>query len=143
MAKLLGISNAAAILACDAIVDLLDSGGAGTLKIYDGTQPPNGPDEAVTTQNVLAELPLSNPAFGDAADNDPGAIAIASAITSDLSANNTGTATWFRAFNGSGNAVIDGSVGTSDADLVMDSVNITAGQTIKVNSWTFEVEEQL
>jgi len=135
------ISNAAAIAACDAIVDLLDAGaGAGKLQIYDGAQPA-GPDTAVTTQTKLAELTLSDPAFGAAADDNPGGKATADTVTDDSSADATGTAAWFRAVDSDGNAIIDGSVGTSDADLVLDSVSITAGQTVKVNSWTVEMPE--
>jgi len=135
------ISNDAAKAACDAIVDLLDAGaGAGKLQIYDGAQPAN-PDVAVTTQNKLAELTLDDPAFGAAADDDPGGKATANSITDDASADASGTAAWFRAVDSDGNAVIDGSVGTADADLVLDSVSITAGQTVKVNSWTVTMPE--
>lgn len=116
---------------CDALVDLLDVGGAGSLKIYTGTQPA-GPGTAVGAQVLLGTLTLSNPAFGTASSG----VATASAITSDTTADASGTATWFRAANGSGTAVIDGSVGTSAADLILDSVSIVANGTIAVTSWT-------
>lgn len=134
------ISNTAAIAACDAIVDLLDLGGAGTLQIYDGSQPTN-PDVAISDQNLLAELSLTSPAFGDAVDDTPGGKATANAVTGDSDANATGTASWFRALNGGGTGVIDGSVGTSDADLILDSVSITSGQTVNVSSWTVTMPE--
>lgn len=141
MAKNTTISNNAAKAAADAIVDLLDAGAsAGKLRIYDGSQPA-GPDTAVTTQTLLAELTLSDPAFGAAADDDPGGKATADTITDDSSANAMGTAAWFRAVDSDGNAVIDGSVGTSDADLILDSVSITAGQTVSVTSWTITMPE--
>jgi len=135
------ISNAAAIAACDAIVDRLDIGGAGKLRIYDGTQP-NDPDTAVSSQVLLAELTLSNPAFGNAADANPGGRATASSITADSSADATGTATWFRAINGSGTAVIDGSVGTTSSfDLQLNTTSIVAGGNVAVTSWTFTMPE--
>ena len=135
------ISNAAAKAACDAIVDLLDAGAAaGKLQVYDGSQPAD-PDTAVTTQTKLAELTLSDPAFGDAADDNPGGKATANAITDLSTADATGTAAWFRAVDSDGTAIIDGSVGTSSADLILDSVSITAGQTVKVNSWTITMPE--
>jgi len=141
MATAPSISNVAALAACNAIVDLLDGGaGAGLLRIYDGTQPANV-DTAITSQVLLAELTCSDPAFGAAADAAPNATATASAITSDTSANATGTATWFRAVDSNGLGIIDGSVGTASADLILDSVSITAGQTVAVNSWTFTVPE--
>lgn len=135
------ISNAAAIAACDAIVDLLDAGaGAAIIRIYDGAQPAN-PDVAVGAQVLLAQLTCTDPAFGAAADAAPGGRATASAITDDASADNTGTASWFRALDSNLLAIIDGSVGTTDADLILDSVSITAGQTVSVNSWTVTMPE--
>ena len=137
------ISNAAALDACDAIVDLLDAGaGAAVLKIYDGTQPAN-PDVAVGGQTLLAELTCSDPAFGNAADGNPGAVATANSITQDSSANAGGTAAWFRAEDSNGNGVIDGDVTASGGggDLELDSVSISTGVTVSVSSWTFTHNE--
>jgi hypothetical protein len=137
------IANALAITCCDAIVDSLDAGaGAGLLRIYDGTIPTDV-DTAVGAQTLLAELTLSDPAFGAAADvAGVGARATANAITGDTSANATGTASWFRAVDSSGNAKIDGTVGTSSADLVLGSVAIQSGVAVNVTSWTFTVPEK-
>ena len=140
MANNTKISNAAAKAACDAIVDLLDVGGAGSLKIYDGTQATD-PDTAVGAQVLLANLTLSNPAFGAAADANPGGRATANSITGDSSADATGTATWFRASSGGGSAVIDGSVGTASADLILGSTSIQSGVQVNVTSWTVTVPE--
>jgi len=141
MVKVPSISNLAAKNACDEITVLLDAGaGAGRLRIYSGTQPADV-DTAITSQVLLAELTLSDPAFGAAGDGNPGGQATAGSITDDTSANNTGTATWFRAVDSDLNAVIDGSAGTSSADLILDSVSITSGQTVKVNSWVLTMRE--
>lgn len=141
MALATRISNAAAKAACDAIVDLLDAGaGAALLRIYDGTQATD-PDTAIGAQVLLAELTCSDPAFGSAADANPGGRATASAITTDASANATGTASWFRAVDSNGVAVIDGSVGTSGADLNLNTVSIVSGASVAVTSWTFTVPE--
>lgn len=135
------ISNAAAKAACDAIVDLLDGGtGAGTLKIYTGSQPTN-PDVAVGAQTLLGTLTFSDPAFGAAADAAPGGRATASAITKDSSADATGTAAWFRCADSSGTAVIDGSCGTSSADLVLNTVSIVSGAEIAISSHTVTMPE--
>ena len=134
------LSNAAAIAACNAVVDLLDGGsGAGYIEIRTGSPPSNVDDAAPGT--LLATLPLSDPAFGSAADANPGATATASAITSDSSADATGTAGWFRAYDSNATAVIQGTVGTSDADLILASVSITAGNTVSVSSWTVTMPE--
>lgn len=141
MAVATRISNNAAKAACDAIVDLLDGGsGAGTLKLYTGTQATD-PDTAVGAQTLLGTLTLSDPAFGAAADANPGGRATASSITGDSSADATGTATWFRAADSNAVAVIDGSVGTSSADLILGSTSITSGVQINVTSWTVTVPE--
>jgi hypothetical protein len=141
MALATRISNAAAKAACDAIVDLIDGGaGAGLLRIYDGTQATD-PDTAIGAQVLLAELTLSDPAFGAAADAAPGGRATASAITTDASANATGTATWFRVVTSAGTAILDGSVGTSGADLNLNTTSIVSGASVAVTSWTFTVPE--
>jgi len=142
MATATKTSNAAAIAACDAIVDLLDAGGAGSIKIYDvGGGIPADVDTAISDQTLLAQLTLSATAFGAAADGTPGGIATAAAITADSSADATGTASFFRACNNGGTAVIQGTCGTSAADLILDSLSIVAGGTVSISSWTFTVPE--
>jgi hypothetical protein len=123
------ISDAAANAAADAVVDLLDGG---KLLIYDGSQPADA-DTAVTDQTLLAELTFGTPAFGDAS----GGVATANAITQDSSANATGTATWFRVTTSEDAAIFDGSVGTADANLVLNSVAIQAGATVSVTELTY------
>lgn len=136
------ITNAAAIAACNAIVDLLDGGsGAGLLRIYTGTAPSNADDSPTGT--LLAELTLSDPAFGDAADANPGATATAASITADSSANATGTAGYFRAVTSAGTTVLQGTVTTTGngGDLTLNSTSITSGNIVSVTSWTYTVPE--
>lgn len=135
------ISNAAAIASCNSTVDLIDGGAtAGILIIYDGTQPVDV-DTVVTTQVILAELLLSDPAFGAAVDGIGKVTATANAISDDVSANNTGTATWFRVYDSNGVAIIDGSVGIADADLILNSVNVIIHGLISIISWTFSISK--
>ena len=133
MANDLNISIAAANAAADAVVDLLDAGaGAGKLRIYDGTKPA-GPGTAISTQNLLAELTFSDPAFGAASSG----VATASAITSDSSADLTGTASWFRALDSNNVAIFDGTVGTSGADLNLSTTSIVAAVQVAITSLTY------
>lgn len=130
------ISNAAAAAAANAVVDLLDGGtGAGYIEIRTGSQPASVGTAATGT--LLGTLTLSDPAFGNATAASP-AVATASAITSDTTADATGTAGWFRAYDSSAVAVIDGSITASGGggDLQLDSVSIVAGGTIAISSWT-------
>lgn len=124
-------SNTAASAAADAVSALLTNG---YLRVYNGTQPATA-DTAITTQVLLAELRFNaSAAFGGASNG----VATANAITSDSSANATGTASWFRALKSDGTtAVYDGSVGTSAADLVLNSVAIALGAIVGVTAFTY------
>jgi hypothetical protein len=140
------IANSEAISACDAVVDAIDDGtGAGKLRIFSGTQPTNA-DDTKGTGTLLAELTLNDPAFGNAADDNPGGKATANAISDDTSANASGTASWFRAVTSGATAsaagIIDGDVGTTAGfDLNLDSTNIASGATVSVTSWTITMPE--
>lgn len=140
------ISNAAAIAACDAIVDLIDAGGAGTIEIWNGTKPA-AIDTSVTDNDtpysLLAVLTFSATAFGAASDGNPGGTASANSISSDTSANKTGTASWFRVKSGAGTIIIDGDITTTGGggDLELNSTAIQAGAEVAVSSYSFTVPE--
>ena len=126
------MSYAAVNAEADALSDLLDNG---YLRIYDGSQPANA-DTAISTQVLLAELRF-NATAAPAASNG---VLTFNAITADSSANNTGTATWFRALKSDGTSVVmDGSVGTSGANLNLTSVAITSGSSVSVTSMTHTI----
>lgn len=130
MANDLRESNAAVNAKADAISDLLDNG---YIRIYDGTRPA-GADTAITTQTLLAELRFSATASGAAV---AGVITF-SAITDDSSANNTGTATWFRTFKSDGSTVVyDGEVGTSGADLNLNTTSIVSGAAVSISAFGY------
>lgn len=127
------LTNAAASAAADAVVDLIDAGsGAGTIKIYDGTIPTNA-NTAVGSQVLLATLTFSDPAFGAAANG----VATASAITSDSSADATGTASWARIADSNGTTIMDVTVGTSGEDINFNTVSFVTGATIAITSLTY------
>jgi hypothetical protein len=106
-------------------------GTSGLLRIYDGVQPAS-PDSAVTTQTKLAELTCNATAFAAAAS---GGVLTANAIA-NVNAIASGTASWFRLTNSGGTAVIDGTVGTSASDLIIDNTSINSGQQVSVSSLT-------
>lgn len=110
----------------------LANANSGLLRIYDGTQPTDA-DTAIGAQVLLAELTMNATAFAGASSGS----AAANAITSDSSANAAGTATWFRLLKSDGTTVImDGSVGTSGANLNLNSVAISSGAAVAVSSFT-------
>ena len=132
MANNLKISITAVSAQADALSDLLDNG---YLRIYDGTQPANA-NTAITTQVLLAELRFNATAAPAASSG----VLTMNSITQDSNANNTGTATWFRALKSDGSTVVfDGSVGTSGCDLNLGSASITSGASVAVTSMTFTV----
>lgn len=98
----------------------------GYIRIYDGAQPETA-DEAITDQVLLAELRFAADAFPVAVD---GTIT-SNAITADPSANNSGEATWCRVFASDGTTVkFDGTVGTADANLILNNTSIVAGAAV-------------
>lgn len=107
----------------------------GYLRIYSGTQPATA-DTALSGNTLLAELRFGATAFGSASSG----VLTANAITSDSSADNSGTASFFRALKSDGTTVLmDGNVGTSSANMVVATTTITAGQTVSCSSFTIDV----
>ena len=132
MANNLQESTESVNAACNAIVDLADTG---YVRIYDGSQPANA-NTAVSTQTLLAELRFGATAFGAASAGT----ATANAITADSSANATGTASWFRVLKSDGTSVLwDGTVGLDSGtfDLELNTVSIVSGATVTITAMTF------
>lgn len=112
------------------------AGASALLKLYSGTQPA-GPDTAVTSQVLLATL-TCNVTFAPAASG--GVLTLNSITDGTGSAGAAGgtNATWYRLTDSGGTAIVDGSVGTSGADLnLTGTVSIATGQPVKVSSFTF------
>ena len=107
----------------DAIGGALNSG---YIRVYDGNQPEDA-DQPVTDQVLLAELRFGADAFPAAVDG----IIDSNAITADPSANATGEAKWCRVLASNGTSVhFDGSVGTEDANLILNTTDIVAGGVV-------------
>lgn len=116
----------------DALTPLFASG---YLRIYSGTQPATA-DTALSGNTLLAELRFGATAFGSASSG----VLTANAITADSSADNSGTASFFRALKSDGTtALMDGSVGTASANMIVATTTITAGQTVSCSSFTIDV----
>src|SRR3954470_11885896 len=122
--------------AANAVTVLVDAGSlAGRLRIFGGTAPADV-NAALSGNTLLADLSMSDPAFAAAS----GGVATAAAISSDTSADATGTATFFRVGAWDGvtfTPTFQGSVGTSGSDLNLSTTSITLGGTIAVTSLTF------
>mgnify|MGYP006269771559 CR=1 FL=1 len=109
----------------DAITTAVGNGGK--LQIYDGSRPATG--GAAT--NKLAEFTMGTP-FASAAS--------AGGLSPSLPSNTTGlfagTATWARLTTSGGTFVVDMSVGTSSADLILNTTSIAVGSTVSLTSAT-------
>jgi len=126
------ISDAAVNAQADALATLLNNG---YLRIYDGTQAATA-DTALGAQVLLAELRFNATAAPAASSG----VLTFNAITPDSSANATGTATWFRCLKSDGTTVVmDGSVGTSAANMIMATTSIVTGVQVSVSSFTHDV----
>lgn len=108
------------------------AGSSAILRIYSGTRPSTGGAETT----ILAQL-TCNATFAPAASSG---VLTLNSISSDTSANATGTATWFRIYASDGTThVLDGSVSTVAAgtgDMQLDDTSITLGGTVAISSAT-------
>ena len=127
-------SNTTVNAEADAVARLLDTG---WLRVYDGSQPATA-DTAIGAQVLLAELRFS-------ATSAPAASAgllTFNAVTSDASANATGTAAWFRTFKSDGTTVVmDGTVGTAGTDAIINSTAISSGAQVDCTAFTLQVSK--
>jgi len=104
---------------------------SGFLRIYDSTQPTDA-DTALGAQVLLAELTLNATAFAAASAGSKAA----NAITADSSANATGTATWGSLVTSGSTRLHDFSVGTSGANLNLNTTSIVSGAQVSVSAFT-------
>ena len=87
--------------------------------------------------SILATITLGNPVAGAA--TGAGVLTLSGFPRSDTTADNTGTAAAARIRTASGGTdIITGlTVGLSASDVILDSLSITAGQTVTINSAVF------
>jgi hypothetical protein len=112
------------------------AGASAQLNLYNGVQPTN-PDTALSGNTLLATLICNGTAFA--------AAAASGVLTANAIASGTGTAgastgtnaTFFRLFQSNGTTpVLDGTIGTSAADLILNNTSIAQNQTVSVSSLT-------
>lgn len=110
-------------------------GGPAKIKIYSGAQPTD-PDTAASG-TLLATFTLSDPAFSGTADGGGGTQVTLNTVAA-VTAAATGTAGWFRLFDGNGNGHVDGTVGASGsgANLILSTTSIASGGSVSITSGT-------
>lgn len=107
-----------------------DIGASGFMRWYSGTQPTN-PDTALSGNTMLANLALSA-----TAGTSSGGVLTFNSITSESSADNTGTATFGSFLTSAAVRKVDYSIGTSGADLNLNTTSIVAGAQASCSSFT-------
>lgn len=132
---MLGISTAVKNAILSVVRSAIDASQSapGVIKIY--TAPvPNPPGSQITTQLLLATLTFSSPC--GTVNNG---VLTFNTILDEPTAPNTGTAAWARILDGSGNWIADVTVGTSNADIILNSVDIVQGGTVRILSGSISV----
>lgn len=109
---------------------------AGTIKLYTGAQPVN-PNTAIGAQVLLATFTLDVVSFADAVS---GSIALDATPPVNSTGVAAGDAAWFRAADGAGAVVMDGTVGiTSDFDIQINTVTVSVGLALSITVGTITV----
>lgn len=132
MALLPVMSIIGAKAALDALTALVTA--SATIKIYSGAQPAttltarSGTLGATLTMNATP-FPASTSATSNGL-----ATATANSITSDTNAANSITAGYFSIATTAPVTIMQGNVGTSGADLNLNTTTITAGDTVAITS---------
>ena len=120
MAQNLVLEDAAVNAEANALAALLNNG---YLRIYEGV-------------TLLAELRFGATAFAPAAAG----VITANAIIADSSANASGTADTMKAYKSDGTTLVfTGTVNTSNADLILDSVTIAQNAQVSVTGCTLTI----
>jgi hypothetical protein len=107
-------------------------GTTAVLNFYAGVQPADVSSATTAANTVVATLSFtSTSAFAAASAG----VLTANSITSDSSAAG-GTTTWFSICKNTGARVVDGSVGVSASDVVLNSTSIATGATVALTAFT-------
>lgn len=107
-----------------------DIGSAATIEIRSGSKPAT--PETAASGTLLATVAISGSftsSGGALTAADPASVTVAA----------TGTAGYFRVKTSGGTAKIDGTVGTSGADMNLSTVSLVAGGTVDLGVPTFTV----
>jgi hypothetical protein len=132
---ILRLSTAARNALANVIKTAIDAGaGAGTIKIYSGSQPATPQDTA--TGVLLVTLSFGDPSFGSASVGVITANAIA-----QVNAVATNTAGYARIADSDGNAIMDVDVGTSGATINLNTTSIVSGGPVAITSATITVPQ--
>lgn len=124
------LSTAARNAAVAAVAGLVDAdAGAGTIKVYSGSQPASANDAATGT--LLATIVLADPAFGS-----PATGVVTGTDPASVNAVATGTAGWCRVADNSGDTVLDGDVTATGGGgfMQLSSTSLVSGGAVDITA---------
>jgi hypothetical protein len=108
------------------------------INFYAGTKPATA-DTGITNQTLLARIThVANPWYGTI-NNTGTAIELLyrpETTTATYQSIASGTLSFFRTFSDGGLPMFDGTIGTSDADLVLDTVSLGANDEIVLTKFS-------
>lgn len=108
------------------------AGTSAKVRVYSGSAPANA--AAAATGTLLAEWSLAS----DWSAAASGGTKSLSSTPLSTTASATGTAGYFRLVDSAGTTChMQGTVGTSGTDLIIDNTSINSGQTVQITSWTW------
>lgn len=144
---MVSITNAFALQTLDALDTLVNTGtGTATINVYSGSVPANV-DAALGGATLLAEIDLSNPAFGAATDAAPGGTMsldvspVPEANGEAGAGSSPGTAPTFVRIEDRDGAVVcqlTAGVGSGEVNF---GANIVSGQPVQITSLTITLAE--
>lgn len=123
------LDNAATAAADDAFVTA--AGTNAVLQIRSGTAagPGSTAGGSLLASVTIASWTAASPSAGQVTGSDPAAV----------TATGTGTAQHFRLQTSGGTAILEGSVGTSSADLILDNTSIVTGGSVNLGAPVFTI----
>lgn len=132
MAKNTKLANIVIDAQADTLAAMLKDG---FIDIYDGTQP-DTPETDVGSRKMCVSLQLGSPAFMPASNG----MISANPIRSGVSVADANPATWARLYKSDHKTVVmDISVGTKDANIILPTTHIVRGITVTCSSFLHSV----
>ena len=126
------VCKPAQLLALQAHAGYLDRGTGSAHFVYYSDSKPSSLDIAANPDNALCVLFLPEPCFKQVLSDGIELFPTESAL-----ATKAGTVQWARLYNGNNEPYADFTVGTSDAHIILNSLNIAVGSSQKLDSIIF------
>jgi hypothetical protein len=123
------LDNAATAAADDAFVTAAGTNAVLQIRSGSAAGPGSTAGGSLLASVTIASWTAASPAAGQVTGANP----------SSVTASGTGTATHFRLQTSGGVAILEGSIGESDADLILDDTSIITGGSVDLGAPVFTI----